>query len=70
MPMTGAGMGAAIKTAIQAIPDIDITDSAELTSFCNAVGDAVVQYIQANASVSASGADPQGGIVNSTGTVS
>lgn len=59
MPMTGAGMGAAIKTAIEGIPGIDVTNDAELTRYCNALGSAIVTYIQANALVS----------TNDTGTV-
>ena len=45
-------------------------DSATLSKFANAVAKAVVDEIQANAVVTTTGADPQGGTVNSTGTVS
>lgn len=51
MAMTGGGMGSAINSAIRSIPGIRIIDSQELTDFCNAVGDAIVTYIQGNAVV-------------------
>lgn len=68
MPMTGAGLSAAIKSAIEGergVPD----DDATLQKMCDALGEAIVTYIQGNAVVAAAGADPQGGIVHSTGTV-
>jgi hypothetical protein len=51
MAMTGSGMGASIKTQVEAISGITIVDDAALTAFCNAVGVAVVSYIQSNAVV-------------------
>lgn len=78
MAMTGAGMAAAIKTQIMAIPGINITTPAELTSFCNAIGAAIVTYIQANAQVSTTDGSTitgtvttgvgAGGLVTGTGT--
>lgn len=76
MAMTESGMAAAIKTEIEAIPGISITDDAELQKFCDAIGKAVVTYIQGNAEVSSSGATgsgPPGGplpITNLAGTIS
>lgn len=69
MAMTNGGLSAKIKTEIEAIygaPD----DDARLQQFCDALGKAIVEYIQANAVVTASGPDPQGGTQNVTGTVS
>ena len=74
MAMTGSGMGAAIKTEIQAIPGISITNEAELTSFCNAICKAIVEYIQSSADVSAGlpppiGLNVGGSPVSGTGKV-
>lgn len=60
MAMNAAGMGAAIKTEILAIPGITITNASELDKFCNAVGKAVVEYIQANAETSVTTTCPAG----------
>jgi hypothetical protein len=51
MAMVGDALGAAIQAKIQAIPGISITKPDELTAFCNALGEAIVTYIQANAVV-------------------
>lgn len=74
MPLVDAGLGAAIKTAIITANGVP-TDDAKLTSFCNALGMAIVEYIKANAIVTitqaivTSGAGA-GGTVTGTGTVS
>lgn len=68
MAMTGAGLSSAIKAEVIAeygTPD----DPAQLQRFSDALGEAIVTYIQNNAVVTATGADPQGGTVHSTGTV-
>ncbi len=49
MAMTGAGMSAALKSAIEGV--FDIEDETILQKFCDAVGPAIVTYIQANAQV-------------------
>lgn len=74
MAMTNSGMSAAIKTEIQAIPGISITDEQELENFCDAVGKAIVEYIQANADVTAGlpppiGLNVGGSPVSGTGKV-
>lgn len=51
MAMTGTGMGSAIKTAIQNIDGIRIIDGPELERFCDAIGTAIVTYIQTTAVV-------------------
>lgn len=50
MPMTSAGMAAAIKAAIIA-SGANITAPDELDSFCTALGDGIVPYIQSNGAV-------------------
>jgi hypothetical protein len=45
-------------------------DASTLQKFANAIAKAVVDEIQQNATVTASGPDPQGGTQNVTGTVS
>jgi len=67
MAMTETGMGAAIKAAIIALSGAPANDT-ELTNFCNALGKAIVDYIQANAV--ANGTCPSGGGPLSGGTVS
>lgn len=84
MPMIGTRLGSAMVTNIQAIPGISITNVTELTSFCQAIGKAIVQEIVDNADVQiyahageglsvaagtpSSGTDPQGGTVTSAVT--
>jgi hypothetical protein len=70
MPMTGSGMAGAIDSAIASIPGINITEPAELQNFCNALGDAIVAYIQANATVTVVTTTPgaQAGITTLPGT--
>jgi hypothetical protein len=69
--MSGDAMGALIKSKISAIPGISITNSDELQAFCDAVGEGVVEYIQANAVVlpTALISAPPGDPVTGTGTV-
>ena len=50
MPMTDAGMSAAIKSAIEALEGSPLSD-AELQNFSDALGKAIVEYIKANALV-------------------
>lgn len=69
MAMDGDVLGALIKSKIIAEVGGPPTFDAELTDFCNALGEAIVEHIQTHAVVTTSGADPQGGTVNSTGTV-
>jgi hypothetical protein len=47
MPMVGSGLAAVIKSAVSAIPEAGRTHDA----VWNAIGDAIVTYIQANAVV-------------------
>jgi len=68
MPMTTAGMSAAIKASFISIKGAP-ADMTQLQEFCDALADALVPYIQSNALVNTTGADPQGGTVTSTGTV-
>lgn len=49
MAMSNSGMSAAIKSEIQAIPGINITDEQELEKFCDAIGKAIVEYLKNNA---------------------
>jgi hypothetical protein len=66
--LTQASLSTKIQTEIIAefgAPD----DAGILAKFADAIAKAVVDEIQANAVVTATGADPQGGTVNSTGTV-
>ena len=63
MAMTDAGLSAMIKSKIEGLYGAPDKDS-ELQNFCNALGAAIVEYIQANAVCT--GSDPQGGTVTST----
>lgn len=62
MSMTGSGLSAVIKSEMETqfgAPD----DPSKLQKFCDAMGDAIVEYIQANAVVnvaSVSGVTPGG----------
>lgn len=49
MPITDAGLGAAIKSALAA--SAPPTNPAELDAFCQALGQAIVEYLKANAIV-------------------
>lgn len=60
MAMTGAGLSAALKSALEG--EYDIISEAQLQKFCDAAGNAIVSYIQANAQV-----DP-GTFVSPSGT--
>lgn len=51
MAMTGPGMGSAMIAAVQAIPGINITDTAEMQAYHNALGSAIVAYITGNAEI-------------------
>ena len=69
MPMVGSGLAAAVKAAVAAIPEADRDHDA----VWNAIGDAIVTYIQANANVvvaSVSGETTGGGVSGpGTGTI-
>lgn len=71
MPMTGAGLAAARKAAIDAIP-LPANNAIDALAYATAVrvadSGAIVDYIKANMSVASSGTDPQGGVVTSTST--
>jgi hypothetical protein len=69
MAMVGTDLGAAIVAKITAIPGIKITDTAELTTFCDAIGEAIVTYIQATATVFPGTFSNGGGSLAGTGTV-
>lgn len=69
MALTQASLSTKIQTEIIALYGA-ADDASRLKDFCDAIAKAVVDEIQANAVVTAVGADPQGGTVNSTGTVS
>lgn len=49
MAMTGAGLSAVLKANLEAA--FDVVDTARLQKFCDAAGNAIVDYIQANAQV-------------------
>jgi hypothetical protein len=72
MPLSAAGLGTKIKDEIIAALGTP-ADSTQLTTFCNAVGKAVVDYVQANAVVTSTGTVTSGaglgGSVTATGTV-
>ena len=71
MAMTGTGLAAARKAAVDAIP-APTNDAAAATAYATALrladSTAIVTYIQQNMGVASSGADPQGGIVTSAST--
>lgn len=69
MPMVGDGMGAAIKSAIEGKKGAP-TDDGELTDMANAIGEAVVAYIVANALVTGSVTSGSGSGGTVTGTLS
>lgn len=52
MPMTGPGLATFVKNAIAAIPE----DSRDHDAVWNAIGDAIVTYIQTNAVVTGTAA--------------
>lgn len=69
MAMSNTALSALIKNKIESkmgTPPIE----AKLQDFCDALAEAIVEHITGNAVVTAAGADPQGGTVSSTGTVS
>jgi hypothetical protein len=70
MAMTGAGLSAALFSALES--EYDIVSPEELQKFCDAAGSAIVSYIQANAVVPAGitlDAGPYSGATTGTGTV-
>lgn len=69
MALTQASLSTKIQTELIAQFGA-AADASTLTKFANAVAKAVVDEIKANAVVTASGPDPQGGTQNVTGTVS
>lgn len=73
MPMTVAGLKAAIKTAQEAAYGTP-ADAAEEDKFAGALAQAIVTYIEANALVTVTGAVTTGvgagGVVSGTGTIS
>jgi hypothetical protein len=67
MPMTDSGLSAAIKSAIEGLSGAP-SDPAELQKFCDALGQAIVEYLKANALVSGtvtSGAGAGGSVTGS-----
>lgn len=73
MPMTGMALGALIKTKIIAKKGAPASDQ-DLKDFCDAVGEAVVEYIQSDAKVTIDNATVisgagAGGQVTGTGVV-
>lgn len=69
MSMTGSGMAAAMTTQVQAIPGINITNLTELNNYHNALGTAIVAYIQSQAVVTPGSFANSGGSVTGTGRV-
>jgi hypothetical protein len=69
MALTQSSLATKIQTEIVAQFGAP-ADSSILNKFCQAIAKAVVDEIQSNAVVNTTGADPQGGSVSSTGTVS
>ena len=68
MALENDGLSAAIKAKLTAgEPEIE---DAKIQKFCDDLAEAIIDYFVANTEVSASGADPQGGIVSVTGTIS
>lgn len=70
MPMTPAGLSAAIKTEIEGVLTID--DEEQLVKVSDAMAKAVVEYIQANALVTLNNGADSGGdvLVDLTGSIS
>jgi len=62
MPMTGAGLGAAIKAKMDALSDPSSDD------IYTALGEAVIEYIEANASISVTVSDVTSGVETADGT--
>lgn len=72
MAMTGAGMKALVKAKIEAVSNFPQAGTSPVfidDRILEALCEGIVEHIQGNAVVTAVGADPQGGSVNSTGTV-
>lgn len=74
MAMTGTGMSAAIKSALTGLGWFggDADSQAAQQEFCDAIGDAVVSYIQSSATVLPTllfAPGGSGGPVTGTGTV-
>ena len=65
--MTGSGLSAALFEALDGV--YDIVDPAELQKFCDACGDAIVTYIQAEAVVTPGTFTTPSGAVTGTGDV-
>lgn len=51
MPMTGSGLATAVKAAVASIP----LEDRDHDAVWNAIGDAIVTYIKANATVTVTG---------------
>lgn len=69
MAMTAAGLKTLIKSELESAcgaPD----DPSQEDKFATALSNAIVSFLTANAIVTASGADPQGGSITVTGTLS
>ena len=73
MPLVGDGLGALLHTKIVAVYGAAEDDS-KLVEWCNAVGEAIVDYITANAQVTSegtvTGGTAAGDPVATTGTIS
>jgi hypothetical protein len=74
MPMTNAGMSAAIKSQLETIGwswTGNVAYQAQVQAFCDALAEAIVGYIQANAEVlpTALVAPSGGGPVTGVGTI-
>lgn len=66
MPMSDAGLSTAIEAAIVSFSGAP-SNSGELKDLCDALGQAIVEYIKANAQVHVTGVTP--GLGTATGTV-
>jgi hypothetical protein len=68
--MNDTRLGDAIVARLMALNgDIDGTEEARLKTFWRAIADEIISEIQSFGVVNTTGADPQGGTVTSTGTV-
>jgi hypothetical protein len=69
MAMTPAALKTLIKTNLEAAFGAPADPSME-DKFADALSQAIVTFLTTNAVVNATGVDPQGGTVTSTGTLS
>ena len=67
MPMTDAGLSAAIKAKLES--NFTFVDMTQLQNFCDDLGAAIVEYIQANVTVEPGTFTTPSGAVTGTGTV-